>query len=194
MVDSVSDQYNLLENQIYQGYAITGFYVYDSSTPNSSPWPLYEGSYLYTTAPYGMSLTVGGVTFQTDPLNTRFLVGIANDNQGNDSYSVISYNNLALGMNVLLNPLSWGLTDNLGIAISSTDLPVLPPDLSRWPFNNLYILGGTGGTAPCYDKPFWINGHVTSDYLIPEPASLCLLAFGELFLRKKIVKNSSFKS
>jgi hypothetical protein len=190
VVDNVSDPYNLLGNQIHQGDTITGFYVYDSTTPDTNPLSIV-GEYWHSGEPYGIVLTAGTITFQTNPLQTnplngRFLVDIINDSQGNDSYGVGSRNNLKLANGTIVDSLSWGLTDNFGVAISSTDLPVTPPDLSKWPFNSLYIRGGADdGTAPCYDKPFFVDGHVTSDYLIPEPVSLCLLAFGALFLRRK---------
>jgi hypothetical protein len=182
LVDSVTDPYNLLENGIHQNDSITGFYVYDSTTPDTNPLPIY-GTYLYASTPYGISLTITSVTFQTDPLNVNFLVSIANDNQGNDSYSIISYNNLTLANGVTVDNLSWDLVDNLGIAISTTDLPVTPPDLSKWPFNNLYIFGGVGGTPPCFDEAFHIQGHITSAYLIPEPATFFLPALGGLLLK-----------
>jgi hypothetical protein len=184
LVDSVTDPCNLLENGVHQNDPITGFYIYDSTTPDTNPLPIY-GTYSYSGAPYGISLTIVSVTFQTDPLNVNFSVSVANDNQGNDSYSIISYNNLTLVNGVIVDNLSWDLVDNLGTAISTTDLPITPPDLSKWPFNNLYIYGGIGGTPPCFDEPFQINGHVTSVYLVPEPATLLLVGIGGLFLRKR---------
>jgi hypothetical protein len=183
-VDSVSDQYNLLENKIHQGDTITGFYKYDTTTSDTNPSTIY-GTYLYPSAPYGVALTIGSLAFETDPLNVKFLVGIANNNQGNDSYSIISYNNLALANDVIVDLISWDLTDNLGAAISTTDLPIIPPDLLKWPFNNLYISGGIGGTPPCYEKTFNIGAEVTSAFLIPEPMSLLLFGLGIALIRNR---------
>ena len=87
VVDTVYDSYNLLENKIHVGDIITGFYTYDSLTSNSATYPAYEGAYQYTTAPYGMSLTVAGVTFQTDPANVDFGLYILNDDP-EDLFSV----------------------------------------------------------------------------------------------------------
>jgi hypothetical protein len=180
-VDNVNDQYNLLGSV---GDIITGYYVYNSATPDTIP-STYAGEYWHYTEPYGMSLTMGGITFQTDPTNVKFVLGVTNDSQGQDAYYMNSYNNLAIGVSVLLDPVSWSLSDNFGVAISSTYLPIIPPDLSKWPFNNLIISGGKGGSAPLYDQPFSINGHVTEVYLVPEPISLCLLGLGGLILRRK---------
>jgi len=186
-VDNVSDPYNLLENKIHVGDTITGFYTYDSTPDSIEYYPDTRG-YLYLGSHYGMTLMDNGITFQTDHTNVNFVIGVSNDSQGNDGYSAGSKYNLMLINNVLandviLNMFFWQLTDNFGAAISTTDLPVTPPDLSKWPFNNLHISGGANdGTAPYYDKPFWINGHVTAVSLIPEPASLCFLAFGGLIL------------
>ena len=189
-VDSVVDSYNLLDGKIQGGDTIMGFYTYDSIPDSIEYYPDTRG-YLYLGSPYGMTLMDNGITFQTDYANVNFVIGISNDSQGNDGYSAGSKNNLMLVDNVptsdiILDTFFWQLTDNFGVAISTTDLPVTPPDLSKWPFNNLHISGGIGGTAPCYDKPFGIDGHVTSAYLIPEPLSLGLLGFGSLFLRRKV--------
>jgi hypothetical protein len=187
LVDNVNDPCNLLGGGVTEGAQITGFYIYDSTTPDTNPLPIY-GTYSHSSAPYGISLTIVSVIFQTDPLKVKFSVGVANDNQGNDSYSIISYNNLTLANGVTVDNLSWDLVDNLGTAISTTDLPITPPDLSKWPFNDLYIFGGIGGTPPCFDEPFQINGHVTSVYLVPEPATLILLVTGGLLLNRRRFK------
>jgi hypothetical protein len=187
-VDSVGDPYNLLENKIQVGDIITGFYTYDSLTPNSSAWPLYEGAYQYTTAPYGMSLMVGGVTFQTDPANVDFLIDIANVNGEPDYCTVHSNNNLVVGDGLSVDQMHWQLDDYSGTAISSTELPLVPPDLSKWS-NRLSIMGGLYPFPPGGGKTlFGINGHVTDVYLVPEPLSVCLLALGTLFLRRNCKK------
>jgi hypothetical protein len=188
-VDSVSDQYNLLENKIHQGDIITGFYIYDSLTPNSATEPTYEGGYQYTTPPYGMSLTVGGVTFQTNSANVDFRISLSNNYYGesHDYYGITSVNNLELDNGLSVDQLHWQLDDYSGTAISGTELPLGPLDLTKWQTNSLTITGGLYPFPPNGDKTlFQIRGHVTSAYLIPEPVSLSLFAFGGLLLRRKL--------
>jgi hypothetical protein len=190
-VDNVGDSYNLLENKIHVGDTITGFYTYDSSTPNSDPQPQYNGVYPYTTAPYGMSLTVGSVTFQTNSANVNFVVSLTNNFYSDpyDSYGITSHNNLALNNGLSVDRLQWGLADYDGTTFSSTELPQEPLDLSKWQSNYLSVMGGRYPfPSPSEKTLFQVNGHVTDVYLVPEPASLCLLAFGGLILRRKCKK------
>jgi hypothetical protein len=191
LVDYVDDPYNLLENGVHQNDSITGFYIYDSATPDSNPQS-HVGEYVYSTAPFGISLTVGGLTFQTDLTNVDFRISVVNGIEsggGGDQYFVGSSNNLFFNNNVYIELLSWQLTDYSYTAISSTELPVVPPNLFAWQSgNDLDILGGLGGTPPCFDEPFDIRGHVTSVYLIPEPATILLLATGALLLKRRSFK------
>jgi len=188
-VDSIGDSYNLLEDKIHVGDTITGVYTYDSLTSNSATEPEYGGFYLYTISPYGMSLTVGGITFQTNPINVDFRIGLSNNFYGEsvDHYGVGSYNNLSLANELSIDNLNWQLTDYFGTALSNTELPLLPMDLSMWQTNRLSIMGGRYPfPSPGEKTLFGIIGHVTDVYLIPEPLSLGLLGFGSLLLRRKL--------
>jgi hypothetical protein len=189
VVDNVADSYNLLGNKIHRGDTITGFYIYDSSTPNSDPQPTYYGSYRYTTAPYGMSLIVGGITFQTDSTNVNFGIGVLHNFYGDpgDDYVVGSVNNLPLSNEVTVASLHWQLSEYTGTALSGTELPLTPPDLTKWPGMNALRIGGGIFSNPQSpnDPTFAISSHVTNAFLVPEPISLCLMALGGLLLRRK---------
>jgi hypothetical protein len=187
VVDSVGDSYNLLGGKIQANDIITGFYTYDSLMSNSAPEPEYEGWYQYTTSPYGMSLTVGDITFQTDSENVNFGIEVSNNFYGEsrDIYVMNSNNNLSLANGLSIDNLHWQLDDYSGTALSDTALPLEPPDLSKWS-NSLSIMGGQYPfPSPGEKTLFEIIGHVTEVHLVPEPISLCLLAFGGLFLRRK---------
>jgi len=188
IVDSVDDSYNLLESEISAGDTITGWYIYDSETPDLEP-STYNGIYEHTTTPYGFSLTIGNLTFQTDPTDVDFVIGIENNYYGGpwDYYTVTSSKNLPLDNGVSVDNLHWQLDDYPGTAISSDELTIVPPHLSKWKHNNrLSILGGQYPfPSPTEKTLFGINGHVTSDWLIPEPATLLLFGLGGLFLRKR---------
>jgi hypothetical protein len=180
LVDSVNDPYNLLENGVHQNDSITGFYIYDSETPDSTPELTWNGLYEHTAVPYGMSLTIGEITFQTDTTDVDFVVWIENDFDGTikDRYRITSYNNLPLN-GLCIDRLSWFLDDYSGDAISTKELPNTPPDLSAWQSNTLIITGPSGS------ETFEIIGHVTDVWLIPEPATLFLFGLGGLLLRKR---------
>ncbi len=175
IVDSVDDKDNYLEGQISPGDTITGFYIYDTDTPDTSPYS-YIGHYQHYDAPAGISLSVGGFDFRTNPENIDFLVGIVNDGtSGDDGYWLVSYNNLPLSNGTLVDSIVWQLNDPTGSAISSAALPTSAPVLEDW--QSIVGLRLEG------DRAFLVIAHVTS--AIPEPVSILLLGLGSLFLRKK---------
>ncbi|MFZ0033483.1 MAG: hypothetical protein WAK60_00665 [Sedimentisphaerales bacterium] len=53
VVDTVDDSGNYLEGQISPGDIITGFYTYESTTPDSSPLDLVQGNYWHYSPPPG---------------------------------------------------------------------------------------------------------------------------------------------
>jgi hypothetical protein len=178
VVDNVMDAGNYLEGKIKPGNIITGFYTYESTTPDSNPIP-QVADYLHHAAPCGISLTVGGFDFKTDPANVDFLVEIINDYTSGglqDNYGLISYNNLPLSNGVSVDSIYWRLTDLSATALSSTELPTTAPVLEDWQLNHLRLDG--------VKDAFHISAHVTS--AIPEPATALLFGLGVgLLLRKR---------
>jgi len=180
VVDAVGDDGNYLEGKINPGDLITGFYIYETTTPDSSPDDPVQGNYWHYASPAGIALTVGGVNFMTDPFNIEFRVVIRNNTpSGNDIYGVESSNNLPLPNGTSVNEISWVLNDSTGSALSSDALPTTAPVLDNWQTNILNIGGGPGG----HGQSFGILGHVTS--AIPEPATVLIFGLGGLFLRKR---------
>ena len=168
----VDDSAGLLEGRIQVGDLITGSYVYDSATPDSKPSSATVGDYWHYGAPYGIFLSVGGFDFRTDPDNVMFLLEICNDHGGlyRDNYLLRSYNNLPLYEDVPVSEIHWQLDDSSGTALSSDALPVIPPLLSDW--ESVYGLS-MGGS-----RTYTVRADVISVEVVPEPATLLLLALG----------------
>lgn len=61
-ISEIDDPYGLLSGQLGVGDEITGSYMYDSDTLDSSAEPDY-GGYLYTSHPYGIFLMGGDLSF-----------------------------------------------------------------------------------------------------------------------------------
>jgi len=175
VVDSVRDEGGYLEGKISPGDIITGAYTYDLLTPDSEPLA-YAGIYEHDSAPGGISLSVGGFDFTTDPDNVDFVVAVLNDYPpwGKDQVWMTSYNNLPLGNGVAVDIISWQLDDPTGTGISSTELPTSPLVLDDWQ-SNILAFGA--------DRRYGIFAHVTS--AVPEPATIMLVAIGAVFLRKR---------
>jgi len=178
VVDFVDDDGNYLEGKISPGDIITGFYTYESRTPDSSPLDPVQGNYWNYAPPAGIALTVGGFNFMTDPFNIEFHVAIRNDNQsGDDVYWIHSDETLFLPNGTLVGGISWTLKDHTGSALSSDALPTTAPALDDWQENILNFGGGTRASG------YSILGHVTS--AIPEPATILLFGLGTMLLRKR---------
>jgi len=188
VVHGVHDPDNHLEGRVNVGDLITGTYTYDTDTPDED-WLLGSESdmvarYHYFNPPYGIFLSVGGLDFKTDPDNTNFLIQLVNDYLYSiDTYSVTSYGNLPLSNGAIVDTISWGLRDDSGSAISSTDLLTTAPAISDWQhFNYLNIEG------PGTRDNILFQAHVTSAVVIPEPSAILFLGFGAITLVGKVKK------
>jgi len=164
---------DFLVGKIDVGDTLTGWYTFDSETPDTHP--LEEGgNYWHYSTPAGITLSGGGFTFQTDPADVEFLVEICNGGI-TDDYLLRSYNNLPLSNGFGVSHISWQLTDDTATALSDASLPLTPPVLSDWRQDlNILDIDGSG---------FGIRAHVIS--AVPEPASVLLLGLGAALIRTK---------
>lgn len=170
-ITSIDDLDGVLNGQLSVGDIIRGTYTYDSCTPDSRPLNPAIGDYQHHSPPYGIRLSAGGFTFQTDPNNVEFLVEICNDYgySGRDNYLIISYNNLPLYDNVHIGHISWQLDDSTGTALSTDALPTTPPVLEDWDFGlGIRIEGGIPDEWGKLIKVFYIRAPVISVTLAPD--------------------------
>jgi len=156
---------------------ITGYYIYESTTPDSSPLDQIQGNYWHFSPPAGVFLTVGGFDFITDPCDVEFNMFIRNNNpSGDDIYGFDSLNNMPLPNGSIVDAIYWQLNDHTASALLNDALPLMAPSLTQWQDNVLVIAGDR-----TYD--YGIHARVTS--AIPEPATLFLLAAGAILLKSK---------
>jgi hypothetical protein len=168
-----------LNEQFDIGDIITGGYTYDTDTWDTNPSGSV-GDYIHTSSPYGINLSINGFTFQTDPANVYFLVEICDNHLSSDHYLLISYANLPLPNGFCVGQISWQLDDSSGTALSSTDLPTIPPVLEQWQsVYGLRIIFGEKSAGPL------LQGEVTSVQLLPEPCILIMLALGSAVLLRQ---------
>ena len=173
-IDQVSDLFGHLEGKISSGGFISGFYIYESTTPDSNPSDPKVGNYWHDQVPYGVFLVSNGFEFATD---VNFMMEIVNDNSGIDAYSFESDNNKLLSNGVAVTEISWRLYDYTLMALGSDALPTTAPVLSAWDENRLYIEGGPRETR------FVLDATVTHVEVVPEPSTIVLLATAILLFR-----------
>jgi hypothetical protein len=157
-VADIDDPDNMLGGAVEVGDTIKGSYTYDSTTPDSNPSSTV-GDYNHSRSPNGIKLNVGEFLFRTAPNNVVFVVEIVNDHgdPASDNYLLRSYNNISDGPPV--THISWQLDDPTSTALSSTDLPTVPPVLTDWQS----IFGLTiEGEDPEAGSGYFIRAHVTS--------------------------------
>jgi hypothetical protein len=119
---------------IHTGDLITGSYTYDPSIADISPNDPQTGTYLYTSPPFDIILTVNGLTFQTDPQNVQGSITVVNAQSANyvDEFLVVSLNNLPVN-GTDIPQITLYFIDSTGEAISSDALPAGgAPDLNNW--------------------------------------------------------------
>jgi len=182
-VTHVADRLRSLEGNINVGDIITGVYIYDLSTPGSDPW-VYRRLYEHDAPPSGITLTVGGFVFMTDPENIEFTVAVGNNyptvGGARDAFELKSKNNLPLSNGVLVSSIVLELFDPSASALSSEALPATAPVLEHWStgYRDMRISGR--GQAS-----FTFYAHLTSAVLIPEPTTAVLLGLGGLAVLHK---------
>jgi hypothetical protein len=174
-VDSIDDPCNIFEGNISVGDTITGYYAYESTTPDTNPLEYY-GTYSQSNAGCEIVLMLNTFEFKTDPNNLDWRIGIANNYPESDGYSVRSSSNLPLSDGTIVNDIYWQLKDSTETALTNTDLPTSAPVLNDWDYNHLRI---------STDRAFSIDSHVASAELVPEPFTLLLMSLGALALRKR---------
>ena len=177
---SYVDKYSPLLNELFTvGDPVSGVYVYEAE-PGPGNTATGVRDYWFRSEPYGINLTVGDFTIQSDPDNLEFLIEILNDHTGMDGYAVMSYSNLPLSTGLLVDMISWQLIDYSGTALSGTSLLYEPPVLSDWPdHSGMRIRFGTRGSLTLGIQINSITTH------IPEPATVLLLALGGFAMFRK---------
>lgn len=177
VVDSVQDEGDYLEGKITPGDIITGSYTYDLSAVDSNPSSSI-GVYEYRMVDVGMSLSVAGCEFATDPTSPWFFVETRNNWAGSDAYWFISVNNVPM-INEIPITLYWILEDSTETALGSDGLPTSAPAIEAYDYNVLAIVGGDWRAGGIFN----IEAHVTS--AIPEPCTILIFGLGATLLRKR---------
>jgi len=173
-IDTVWDPFGHLEGNIDPCDLITGYYTYESTTPDTNPSSTY-GAYRQTYVGCAISFSVDSLGFSTDGNEMNWRVGIENDYH--DTYSIRSYSNVPLSDGTPVESIYWQLEDSAGMAITNTDLPTTAPILTDWDYNRLILETS---------QVFIIDATVTHAEVVPEPSTIFLIAAGAMLIRKRV--------
>ena len=77
----------ILFPDVVVGTPFTGYYTYNLATPEYERPCLSVGDYHHSSAPYGVTVTIGSRTFKTNPANVNFLVELVNDYYNQDNFN-----------------------------------------------------------------------------------------------------------
>jgi hypothetical protein len=123
------------------GTPFTGYYTYNLSVPDQNTSP-QVGDYLHSSAPYGVTVTIGNRTFKSNPANVDFLVELVNDYYDQDNFVFHSHNNLDVD-GAPVQMISFQLDDFSQTALTNVDLPSTALNLSQWTQMGGLTMNGT---------------------------------------------------
>ena len=112
------------------GTPFTGYYTYSLATPETNSLP-EVGDYWHSSAPYGVTVTIGNRTFKSNPANVSFIVELVNDYYNQDNFVFHSYNNLDVD-GAPVQFISFQLDDFSQTALTDVNLPSTALNLSNW--------------------------------------------------------------
>jgi hypothetical protein len=148
---------------------ISGTYTFDENAPDLDPG--VAGSYFASGPPFGIRVTIGGITFASDAIT----VPVTNNFFGFDQFGANSQN-FAGPYGTTIANMAMGFTDYTQTALSTDALPLTPPRFDSSVFS---IYGTVNGGM----SAFSLQGTLTTlTAEVPEPSgftisALALLAF-----------------
>lgn len=172
--DPLLDPNDPFGGSIASGAAISGSFVFESTTGDGDPSP-NGGS--YTSAGGSLSVTIGGNPFLAgDLLN----IGIGNNFVGTDFFTVFAQNTSGA------DPFDIGLSlqDLNGTIFGSAALPTDAPSFAAFEIATLFLTGTIGGNQVQIDGQLTSLtctsgcGSGTTPTPVPEPATVVLLGAG----------------
>ena len=173
---TIIDNGNYLGGAITTGDTFSGTLTYDLAAIDSNPDP-NVGEYVYDKAPNGITVTINGLTFYSDPANTLCMFSILNDDTANLG-DIIEFdsntNNFPVGPAGASKSIFIYLNDHSYNVLSADTLPS-SINISDWAQNHFVIMSGTGDYT---EYNFLIDGSISNITPIPIPSAIWLLGLG----------------
>ncbi|HEV8321268.1 MAG TPA: hypothetical protein VG389_06600 [Myxococcota bacterium] len=134
------------------GTPFSGSYTYSTMVTDSNVDPTV-GDYSYAATPNGITVTIAGIVYETDPVAVDVLLEVLDGvPPSEDSYLLRSNNNRSSLASAYVDTIAWQLDDLSGAALSSDALPTVPPDLAAYTQGagfTVLACGTPDGTGAC---------------------------------------------
>jgi hypothetical protein len=182
-VRSVTDFHNIIPGgTIHAGDVFSGTYTFESTTLDKDPVS-DTGLYVDNAPPSGITFTLGGFLFGSDPAQVDSRVIVFNG-LINDKYTYLSKTNRIISPLLYTTHIGFTLDDATGQAFNSDALLLTPPDLSK--FTQVagfsiqgQLLGESGFTFDINAKLIGIKEVGDTDPVpAPEPTTAMLVLTG----------------
>lgn len=126
-VKSVTGNSGLINASVHVGDTVTGYYVFDTATPDGNASPL-QGVYAHNAPEHGMVVEIGGLQFASDPAAVDFTIALDNDLWGpgrGDTARLVSKRNLfSPGVPAASTDMTISLYQRASTALASDALSV----------------------------------------------------------------------
>ena len=134
-VKSVTGNAAAVNSSVHIGDAVTGYYVFDTDTPDGNASPL-QGVYPHAAPEHGMVVEIGGLQFASDPAAVDFTVSLDNDLWGpgrGDSARLVSKRNVfGPGVPAASTDMTISLYERASTALTSDALTVAALLAPQW--------------------------------------------------------------
>lgn len=186
-VTEVKDIFGLLGGALAVGDALAGDVRFDDAAVNVSPLPTV-GRYGHASAPWGLELHAGGLSFASDSMAPNFWVQVINDLNSHDMLSFIEYKLQPLAGGLRLNHLFIELEDQTMTALSDIGIPAQPPALADYATLRRITITGCSTQAQDGCNEFIVKADVMAISVaeegpgapLPAPPTLALAGLGAL--------------
>jgi hypothetical protein len=138
-VSNTYDPNGLLAGKVAVGQRVTGTYVYNTNTPNTSPYPDINGEYRPYANEARMRVAVGGLVFESKQPTQGITIWVTSHNAGGTGrFMMTSDDNKPMADGSIVNYIRmelWGV----GNVTESTALPAVAPNFQFYQPRELTI-------------------------------------------------------
>jgi hypothetical protein len=168
-VSEVSDPGNALGGKIVFGQRVTGTYVYNTNTPNLSPYP-GSGHYVPYANEARMRFVAGSLVFESVQPTQSIMIDTHSQASGEGQFDMFSTENNPLANGAIVETIALDIRGT-GNVTESAALANAAPNLTNYHIKDI-VLNGTGnGSFYFVRAELEVAERVIADAIVVSPAS-----------------------